>query len=241
MSALKPRRGSAPRQRGLSMVELMIGITVGLIVVAAATVLVSGQLVENRQLITEAQVQQDLRATADIIVRELRRAGMNNRVEPSIWDPSGSGDATPNRFSGDATLSPPAGSASSALSFAYRETGLELTGPLGFRLNTTKGTIESLLRGGSWQELTDRNTLEVTSFSVTRLADTRVIVPCPNPCPGGVGTDCWPRVGVRALQLAITVRARHNPAIVRRHQATVRLRNDDLPFHDAAAPRLCPA
>lgn len=241
MSALRPRRDRMPHQRGLSLVEMMVGITVGLIVVAAATVLASGQLVENRQLINEAQVQQDLRATADIVVRELRRAGMNNRVELSIWDPAGTGDATPNRFSGDATLSPPAGAASSALSFAYRETGLDTTGTLGFRLNTSNGTIESLLRGGTWQELTDRNTLEVTAFSVTRLDDTRVIVPCQNPCPGGAGTDCWPRIGVRALQLAITVRARSNPAIVRRHQATVRLRNDDLPFHDAAAPRLCPA
>jgi type IV pilus assembly protein PilW len=241
MSALRPRRGGLPLQRGLSLVELMVGITVGLIVVAAATLLVYGQLVENRQLIVEAQVQQDLRATADIVVRELRRAGMNNRVELSIWDPSGTGDATPNPFSGDATLSPPPGSASQGLSFAYRETGVEVTGSLGFRINTANGTIERLLHGGSWQELTDRNTLEVTSFSVTRLNDRREIVPCQNPCPGGAGTHCWPRVGVRALTLAITLRSRHNPAIVRRHQATVRLRNDDLPFHDAAAPRLCPA
>jgi type IV pilus assembly protein PilW len=219
----------------------MLGITVGLLVVAGASVLMVGQQAENRHLITEAQVQQDLRALTDIVVRELRRAGMNNRVEPSIWDPSGTGEATPNRFSGDPTLSPPSGGSDSRLSFAYRETGLELTGSLGFRLNTANGTVESLLRSGAWQEMTDRNTLEVTAFRITRFNDIRRLVPCRNPCPADAGTDCWPRVGVRTLQLAIAARSRTHPTVIRRHQATVRLRNDDLPFDDPVAPRLCPA
>ena len=59
--------------RGLSLVELMVGIAVGMFVVAAAATLVATQLTENRGLQLELQVQQDLRATADIITRELRR------------------------------------------------------------------------------------------------------------------------------------------------------------------------
>lgn len=65
------------RQRGLSLVELLVGISVGLFVLAGATLLLSTQLGDNRRLLLETQLQQDLRATMDIITRELRRAGVN--------------------------------------------------------------------------------------------------------------------------------------------------------------------
>jgi hypothetical protein len=29
--------------------------------------------------------------------------------------------------------------------------------------------------------------------------------------------------------------------VVRRHQAIIRVRNDDVPFSDPASPRMCPA
>ena len=51
----------------------MVGVAVGLFVVAAASMLVATQLSDNRRLTLETQVQQDLRAAADIITRELRR------------------------------------------------------------------------------------------------------------------------------------------------------------------------
>ncbi len=43
-------------QRGLSLVELMVGITDGLFVVAAAATLVANQLSDNRRLLLETQV-----------------------------------------------------------------------------------------------------------------------------------------------------------------------------------------
>ena len=73
------------RQRGLSIVELMVGVAIGLFVVAAATMLVSTQLSDNRRLMLETQVQQDLRASADIITRELRRAGHWGKARDGVW------------------------------------------------------------------------------------------------------------------------------------------------------------
>ena len=65
----------ARSQRGLSLVELMVGIAVGLFVVAGAVMVVTTQLGDNRRLLLDAQLQQDLRATLDIVTREVRRAG----------------------------------------------------------------------------------------------------------------------------------------------------------------------
>ena len=66
-------RQPSRRARGLSIVELLVGIAVGLFVLAGATLLVSSQLSDNRQLMLETQVQQDLRASADLIARPTPR------------------------------------------------------------------------------------------------------------------------------------------------------------------------
>ena len=63
----------------------MVGVAIGLFVVAAATMLVATQLSDNRRLMLETQVQQDLRATADIIARELRRAGHWAKARDGVW------------------------------------------------------------------------------------------------------------------------------------------------------------
>ena len=81
------RRHVRSLQAGLSIVELMVGVAIGLVIVAAAALLMTGQLVENRRLLVETQLQQDLRGAADIITRELRRAGTGQDTEAldTIW------------------------------------------------------------------------------------------------------------------------------------------------------------
>ena len=63
----------------------MVGVAIGLFVVAAASMLVVTQLSDNRRLTLETQVQQDLRASADIITRELRRAGHWGKARDGVW------------------------------------------------------------------------------------------------------------------------------------------------------------
>lgn len=245
-----PRRASH-RQLGLSLVELMVGITIGLIVVAAASLLVSGQLAESRRLIAEAQMQQDLRASADIIARELRRGGALGRdasVHERVWTLGSAAEPVPNGYA--LTLSS-VGTAT-AVTFDYYPLGptssSTLTGGFGFRLDATRGVIEYRLFAGGvstgyWQDLTDPATLEVTEFSVTRLADNVVRVPCPNPCSSG-DTACWPTVNQRAFEIAITARHRTIPEIQRTHESRVRLRNDHFAFFSVNAPatlgEVCP-
>ena len=55
------RRLSAPtppraRQRGLSLVELMVGITVGMIIVAGVSLMMVNQIDEHRRLSLETQI-----------------------------------------------------------------------------------------------------------------------------------------------------------------------------------------
>src|ERR1700712_1447509 len=74
-------------QSGLSLVEMMVGIAVGLIVVAGASLMMTSQVTQNSRLLQETQIQQDLRAAADLMLRDLRRAGYSSTASNGVWQP----------------------------------------------------------------------------------------------------------------------------------------------------------
>lgn len=243
------------RQRGLSIVEMMVGVAIGLLVVAAAALVVSSQLVENRRLMLETQVQQDLRAAADIITRELRRAGswnVNNSARNAAWYSGGAG-VTCNFY---ATIN--VGAPTTEVDYRYwRQSGQD--GPLGFRLSGGKiqyaltasnpppqssclSTVTAITPSTGWQDLTDSKVMTVTTFSVAppALPPAPLQLPCPKLCADGT-TDCWPTVAVRELIVTLVGEAVSDPSVQRTITSNVRLRNDWVQFNDAANPlRMCP-
>lgn len=66
------------RQYGLGLVELMIGLTIGLIVVAAAMSMLTVTLSSSNATIKMARLDQDLRQAMTMVSRDLRRA--------TLWD-----------------------------------------------------------------------------------------------------------------------------------------------------------
>jgi prepilin-type N-terminal cleavage/methylation domain-containing protein len=61
-------------QKGFSLVELMISLVIGLIVSGAAVALVAAIGKSNSDTVRATRLTQELRATAEVISRELRRA-----------------------------------------------------------------------------------------------------------------------------------------------------------------------
>jgi len=224
-------------QRGVSLVELMVGIAIGLILVAAASMLMSMQLGENRRLLVETQLQQDMRAAMDVIARELRRVGAQseNLALQGLWV-EGGGPALKNTYaeSPSATVS---GTAVDNLVYGYWQPGVG-TAAFGFKLEDERIKMRI---GGVWQELTDRNVMEVTAFTITPQNSNSIRLPCPKPCVGTTNpTDCWPEVQVREFAVTLTGRAGNLPGIDRSLTSNVRLRNDYLRFNTGTAD-LCPA
>ena len=227
------QRRFAPRQRqrGLSIVELLVGVAIGLVIVAAATLLMTGQLVENRKLLTETQLQQDLRGAADIITRELRRAG--GEVETSalrtLWY-AGTPAVQDGIMATRLTVS------ASQVNFDY---GVEFTsGPWGFRLNS--GVIQTLIGASGWQDLTDANVIRVTRFEPSLVPVMAAVqLPCPKLCADGTG-DCWPRYQVRELQVIIEAEAKSDANVKRAITTRTRLRNDRVQFFDPVLDLMCP-
>ncbi|MCK7493802.1 MAG: prepilin-type N-terminal cleavage/methylation domain-containing protein [Comamonadaceae bacterium] len=241
--------GLRKSQRGLSIVELMVGIAIGLLIVAASAMLVSGQLGDNRRLLLETQVQQDLRAASDIIVRELRRSGARVDAETgAVWTTEHV--ATCNRYA-TVTTGP------DYVHFRYYRDANN-NGPIGFKLENhvlraavhvsagVAGTCEqSSEQPANWQDLTDGRTLKVTRFVVTPTVTSQQI-PCAKLCPTPISPpgdprSCWPRLEVRQYQIEIDGEAASDSAVKRSISAVVRLRNDHLRHHDPVAVAMCPA
>lgn len=234
--------GAARHQRGLSLVELMVGIAVGLFVVAAASTVVATQLSDNRRLLLEVQVQQDLRATADIITRELRRAGSWQNSIADAGNGTWADGVEPMLNSNLENLTPLTGQASTVRFKSSRSRGAD--GPYGFTL--VDGVISSWLTPTTTQQLTDPATVRVTTFRVTRENEPALRVTCNKLCepsatfPGDL-QYCWPTLVVRSFVVEITGVAVSDPSVKRSIRSEVRLRNDAINFNDPAHPtRACP-
>jgi type IV pilus assembly protein PilW len=224
MRAMSQRRIS----RGLSLVELMVGIAVGLMVVAGASFVAVNQLGDNRRLLLETQVQQDLRAAADMVARDLRRAGYWGAAETGVWkgdDPN----VALNQYS---TMSPSAAGASvEEVTYSFSRDAVE-DGAVdddrerfGFKLD---GGAVKMLVGGVWQALTDTNVLAVTKFDV-RVERQTVQQACFKECAGaGGGTACWPTQDVRRFTIKIEGHAVSDANVLRSVRDSVRVRNDPV-------------
>jgi type IV pilus assembly protein PilW len=216
-----PRAALRRRQTGLSMVELMVGVAIGLFVVAGATLAVSNQLGDNRRLMLETQIQQDLRAAADVIARDLRRSGYWASAQDGVWH-AGAVAVTSNPY----TALNPASGVTSEVRFGYSRGAVEnnvldLNDEAGFRLVDTAIQMRT---GGQWQALTDSTTLRVIEFRVT-LNSQAVALSCFNPCPVGA-LACPPTQTVREIEVFIDGTAVHDPSVRRNARSNVRLRND---------------
>lgn len=234
--------GQRKNQSGMSIVELMVGVAVGLMVTAAASLLMSGQLVENRRLVTETQLQQDLRAATDIMTRELRRTGADTEalILNTIWYP---GASTVLRNASAEGLSTAAGEviydynpASTGGPYSYKQVG---------------SVLRVDLAGNSrWQDLTDVNIMNVQPNGFTPQITVEptlaaIVLPCPSLCPGG-GIACWPKVEVRLVSFAVAAEAKRDNTVQRAISSAVRVRNDRITYNNSItlpsgpAPQLCP-
>lgn len=216
------------RQRGLSLVEMLVGVAVGLFIAAGASMLVAIQLSDNRRTLLELQLQQDLRASSDIVARELRREGFVSKAFLFISQ-LGSQPFSYNGYSLRLSVTP--GNSSSVGYYYVRRD--DTVGPFGFRLSSA-GAIQSRLAVGVWQDLTDSNVVKVTRFSLTpRYGPTQKLA-CPKYCdltlaglPSGTTSDyCWPTMTVLLFDISITGQSVSDATVVRTVNTTVRVRND---------------
>lgn len=211
------------RERGLSLVELMVGAAIGLIVVAAAGSVVAAHAIAARRVQLEARLMQDLRGAAELVGRDLRRAGH--------WAAAASGvrrGDEPVAVNPHAEMAPASAAAGVvALSFstgAGDATSVDDSERFGFRLRN--GAIEMQLGTRNWQALSDPATVVVTSFSVVpRVDEADLATFCAKACAAG-NTTCPPRQQIRSYAISVAGRSAIDPLVTRELRSAVRVRND---------------
>lgn len=239
-------------RRGLSIVEFMVGIAVGLFIVGGATKLFADYIVSNKRLLLETRVNQDLRAAADIIARDVRRAGYWNDSLTGVWGTGSTSIAANPHATGAGQVS----STASSVSYSYgREIsgntgGLDSNEYAGFRLQTVSGVDTLQMQDGQnmWQAITDPGTVRVTAFSVTPASPVLVnnlskycgclakLTCVNNNDPTGandISNPSFNAAGVPTLtipsfQIVLTGQAVNDSAVTRTISETVRVRNPRL-------------
>lgn len=170
------RRHSSRRQAGFSLVELMVGIVIGLIIVAAAASVYITAVRGGSDTLRSAKLNMELRGAMDLMVSEIRRAGYTPLTTNLTNSPFMLANTNLTLVGTDCLL------------FAYDSNGNSTTDTadfFGFRRNTSDASI-SMRQGAdtgstpstsdgcsigtdSWERITDPNSVEIDnlSFAIT--------------------------------------------------------------------------
>lgn len=229
------------RQRGFSLTELMVGSTVGLLVIAGALQLYVVNLRATSDTLRLSRLNQELRGTLDLLTNDLRRAG--------YWAFT-PGSATPldNPFQAsgnDLQLGQSTGEADhSCILYSYDVNSDLLVGvgpsgtpgpsastsnleQFGFRLRS--GQIQMRNGGspfnctsGNWQAVTDADT-DITALQFMLQESCINLLDVEQPCTAG-------EPGMLRRTIGITIRAQSRSDTAITHQLTnsVTLANDKL-------------
>jgi len=164
MKSRRPGLGSA--QAGLSIVEFMVGMAVGLFIVGGAVKLMIDTLSSNRRVLIETRLNADLRAAADIVTRDLRRAGYWQNSNAGVWSTL-TVATTPNPYMSSPTSNEAATTGSGVVEYSYAKDAnntLDDNERAGFMLDG--GVLKYKAGNDNWQPLTDPSTVTITRFEV---------------------------------------------------------------------------
>lgn len=187
-------------QRGISLVELMVSLSIGVLLMLGLTTFMSGTVVNNASSIKTIQFNQEMRAAMTLMIRDIRRAGYWGSPNYTTGSLSGVGYGT--------TYSNP---------FANVDTGT--AGCILYRYDkNNSGTTSSTCGGDSdWAPLTSTNNLKVTSLSFSETDSAPVYTN---------GTSSGPNIKVRYVTITLTAQCATDGKIRQTLQETIRLGND---------------
>ena len=229
-------RSRSRSQRGLSIIELMVGVAIGLFIIGGAIKLFVDMFGNNRRLLLETRVNQDLRAAADIIARDVRRAGYWQGAASGL-NPAPGSAPTLNPYAAYGAASTTSGS----IEYAYDRDGnsaVDTAERAGFQL---AGNQINMIVGGAAQPLTDPGTLRITRFEILNAASgvqwSELWQHCPcvaiasgatGACPTISTSASRPQIGARWVDIVIEGQAATASSVTRQVVESVRLRNGQM-------------
>lgn len=217
-------------QRGVSLVELMIGMTVGLVIVAGVISLYANNIGQSSRVAINARVEQDLRNAADLITRDLRRAGYwGNSIQGTIAVGT-TAVTTPNPY---IAVDPTAHATNGQVLYNFSRDTTEDNSRgdseiFGFRRNSTDNTVEMQTASGTWVALNDPGYTLITAVNLANTSPDAIPLGyrCPKACAAG-SANC-PIMKVRRYDLVLTGQSALDSTVIRTLRTRIRVRNDQM-------------
>lgn len=204
-----------PRQKGFTLVELMIALALGLVVMGGALSMVTSILATNISMLKITRLDQELKAVMMMITRDLRRAGSHGRIAEDIL----AGHIIfPDPFS-EIHVS----ADSHCILFSYdkeSDGALDTNDRYGFRLDTEDKAIEIRKAGancveGGWENVTDENAIEITALEIEDLS------------PPSISSAGY-QISLRQFHITLTGRLKENTTVRRTLRKTIKVRNNQV-------------
>lgn len=201
------------KQAAVTLVELLIALTLGVVVVAAGMAVFVASINHGRNSVEYGHLDTQLQLVMEAIARDVRRAGYWGSAGSSQTNPftQAATDITVNASgncvlmaydnNGDGTL-PAVNSGSDDERYGFRL----MNGAIQFRPVT--GTFSCSAAAANWTNLTDPNVVNVTTFTVVKNTSTE-------------GT-----VELRTITVSITGQLVSNTAITKTLTQTIKVHND---------------
>ena len=197
---------------GFALIEILVGLALGVGLVGAAATVLAGHLGEQRRQGAELSLHQALQSAVDLIARDLRRTG-HRADAATLWV----GESNPN------TMVPPSGPAS-AIEYAYDAPdaieAVQAAGSLGFRVDRSTRTLQMHLQGiDNWQPVTDPAVVGIQAlrFDVESnersLLDDCVVRECPPVTASTPAAPCGPSMTTRAVTVVLSGIDPNDPSV----------------------------
>jgi type II secretory pathway component PulJ len=209
-------------------VELMVTITIGLFIVLGMSTMLANNLRSSSQLAASNRLQQEMRSSMALMVRDIRRAGYWGNATSGIAVTAAAYNNPFDLITVTSFNSPPA-DADNCILYRY---DLNADGTLasnerfGFRLNPDTKTIQARTSGGSaeacdtnsdqWESLSDPGTTEFTKliFQLTPSA------------PFYITPPTGPNIVSRTVTIELTAQLKTDASVKQTLIETVKLEND---------------
>ena len=162
---------SRQNQKGATLIEMMIAMTLGLASLATVASIVGYGIGVNGKLLASSRLNEEINDIGSLLTRDIKRAGYSADTTAMVTDPV----ASPSPFANSVVVSAhPDEDANSCIIYAYdrNENGvLDTVGTnenFGFRLRDN--AVEIRIGGaacvdGGWQNLTDTDMVSITALN----------------------------------------------------------------------------
>lgn len=220
----------------MSLIELMVAITLGLIVIGSLVTFVVSSVASYSANTRLTRLTQDLRASMGMVIRDVRRTGYDAASVTRALT-----STKPSDF-----VTVVADEAKGCVTYIY-DTGAASTRSRGFRINTATGALQMAVGAAvdcaatsGWEDVTDPAVVEIVAFVPALVREEF----CGNlgdyVDPTGVTRKPYGIGQIRTLAVCIKGRLRADTSVERYVVDVARVRGDDASFNTLSTTG-CPA